>query len=417
MYSIYKGINKNSLEHRNMKKILLLGGSAQQVIAIKTAKRLGYYTVLCDFLPDNPGQYEADKFYLVSTTDMEAVLEVAINEKVDGVLAYASDPAAPTAAYVAEQLNLPGSPYKSVDILCNKDKFRAFLAENGFCTPKAKGYTEIKAAFRDLENGEFSFPVIVKPVDSSGSKGVSKINCIAEANELLEYAMSFSRGKRIIVEEFVEKLGYQIAGDGLSIDGKLVFRYFANDHFDTRCINPFVPISASFPYNMPAEIQDKVHSEIQRLLTCLNMKTSTYNFDMRIDDKYNVYLMEVAPRDGGNYIPDVIKYAAGIDLVECSVKAAVGEKIRLGDHTPHGYYSYFAVHSAKDGILDKVVFSKEAEKHILENHILKKPGDEIKAFTGANTTLGCLIMKFDSMEQMLYMMDHSDEWCQVKLRE
>ena len=87
-----------------MKKLLLLGGSAQQVVAIETAKRLGYETVLCDFLPDNPGQYHADKFYMVSTTDKNAVLEVAEKEKINGILAYASDPAAPTAAYVAEKL-------------------------------------------------------------------------------------------------------------------------------------------------------------------------------------------------------------------------------------------------------------------------------------------------------------------------
>ena len=93
-----------------MKKLLLLGGSAQQVIAIETAKQMGYATVLCDYLPDNPGQYAADTFYLVSTTDREAVLAVARAERVDGVLAYASDPAAPTAAYVAEQLGLPGNP-------------------------------------------------------------------------------------------------------------------------------------------------------------------------------------------------------------------------------------------------------------------------------------------------------------------
>ena len=91
-------------------KILLLGGSSQQIIAIKTAKRLGLYTVLCDYLIDNPGQYEADKFYLVSTTDKDTVLKVAKQEKVDGVLAYASDPSAPTAAYVAEKMGLPTNP-------------------------------------------------------------------------------------------------------------------------------------------------------------------------------------------------------------------------------------------------------------------------------------------------------------------
>lgn len=399
-----------------MKKILLLGGSAQQIIAIETAKKFGYYTVLCDFLTDNPGQYVADTFYLVSTTDKEKVLQVAEKENVDGVLAYASDPAAPTAAYVAEKMGLPGSPYKSVEILCNKDRFREFLAENNFCTPRAKGYTNLRIAMDDLKNNYFKYPVIVKPVDSSGSKGVSRIDNFDEANDKLEYAMSFSRGKKIIIEEFVEKFGYQIAGDGLSVDGKLVFRYFANDHFNTKCVNPFVPISASFPYNMPKEVQDKIHGEIQRLLDLLHMQTTTYNFDMRIDKDYNVYLMEVAPRDGGNYIPDVIKYATGVDLVECSVKAAMGENIELEDIKPEGYYSYFAVHSLEDGMLDKVEFTKEGSKHIIENHLIKKTGDEIKAFTGANTTLGCLVMKFDNMEQMLHMMDYSEEWCNVKLK-
>lgn len=400
-----------------MKKILLLGGSAQQVVAIQTAKELGYYTVLCDFLTDNPGQYEADKFYLVSTTDKDAVLKVAMDEKVDGVLAYASDPAAPTAAFVAEKLGLPGSPYKSVEILCNKDLFRKFLAENGFCTPVAKGYEDETNALEDLKEHYFRYPVIVKPVDSSGSKGVGRINSYNEAEEKIRYAMSFSRGKRIIIEEFVEKFGYQIAGDGLSVDGKLVFRYFANDHFNSACVNPFVPISASFPYNMPADVQNKIHNEIQRLLDLLHMQTTTYNFDMRIDKDYNVYLMEVAPRDGGNYIPDVIRYATGVNLVECAVKAAMGEQINLPEVNPQGYYSYYAVHSLKSGILQDVVFSEKAKEHILENHLVKKSGDRIETFTGANTTLGCLVMKFNNMDEMLYMMDHSEKWCTISLKE
>ena len=107
-----------------MKKILLLGGSLQQIKAIETAKKLGLFTVLCDYLEDNPGQYHADKFYQISTTDREAVLDVARTEEIDCIIAYASDPAAPTAAYVAEQTHLPGNPYRSVEILCDKEKFR-----------------------------------------------------------------------------------------------------------------------------------------------------------------------------------------------------------------------------------------------------------------------------------------------------
>lgn len=401
------------------KKIMLLGGSAQQVIAISKAKKLGYETVLCDYLSDNPGQHDADKFYQISTTDKDSVLEIAKEEKIDGILAYASDPAAPTAAYVAEKLNLPGNPYKSVEILCNKDKFRKFLKDNNFHTPNAKGYSDIDVATKDILNGYFKLPVIVKPVDSSGSKGVNKIEDCREVTDKLKNAISFSKSKRVIVEEYVDKFGYQIAGDGLSVNGQLVFRCFANDHFNSECINPFVPISASFPYNMPQEIQGKIHDEIQKLITLLNMKTCTYNFDIRIDNNCNVYLMEVAPRDGGNYIPQIIKYMTEVDLVECSIKAAMGEKFAISPSLSNNkkFMAYYAVHSLKSGVLDNIQIDPEVEKNnIIEKHILKNSGDEIYAFTGANTTLGILLMKFESMQQMLDMMDNSFKWIKVVLK-
>lgn len=400
-----------------MKKILLLGGSAQQIAAIETAKKLGYYTVLCDFLTDNPGQHHADKFYLVSTTDKEAVLEVAKQENIDGILAYASDPAVPTAAYVAQELGLPGNPYESVEILCNKDRFRAFLAEHGFCTPKAGAYCTVEDAVSALDKGKFRFPVVVKPVDSSGSKGVGRIDDVSEAEERLTYAMRFSRCKKVIVEEFVEKYGYQVAGDGLSINGKLVFRCFGNDHFDPDGVNPYVPIAASFPYYLPDEIHQKIHKEIQRLLSLLNMGNSTYNFDIRVDKDMNVYLMEVAPRDGGNYIPQVIQYLTGVNLVEYSVRMAMGEQVERPEETSvKGFASYYAVHSKYSGILDHIEIDSDIrEQHIVEEFNIRKPGKKVLAFKGANTSLGCYLMRFDSIEQMLNMMDHSDEWCKVVL--
>ena len=173
-----------------------------------------------------------------------------------------------------------------------------------------------------------------------------------------------------------------------------------------------------FPYNMPAEVQDKIHATIQRLLTLLNMKTSTYNFDMRIDKNYQVYLMEVAPRDGGNYIPQAIRYATGVDLVECSVKAAMGENIVLPQKIqPHGYWAYYAVHSLKDGILKQVKIDPIVEKeHVVENHLIVKSGDKIHSFVGANSTLGILVMKFKSMDQMLHMIENSDTWIQIEYK-
>ena len=98
----------------------MLGGSLYQVYAIKEAVRLGYYVITCDYLPSNPGHKYAHEYHNVSTTDKDAVLELARKLQVDGIVAYASDPAAPTAAYVCEKLGLPTSPYESVEILSKK---------------------------------------------------------------------------------------------------------------------------------------------------------------------------------------------------------------------------------------------------------------------------------------------------------
>lgn len=401
-----------------MKKVLLLGGSHFQVPSVKTAKSMGYYTITCDYLPDNPGHKFADEYHNVSTTDREAVLELAKKLKIDGIVCYASDPAAPTAAYVAEKLGLPTSPYHSVELLSNKDQFREFLADNNFHVPKARGYSfdEFDKLLKEIKT--FKFPVMVKPVDSSGSKGVRKIDSAKLLRDAVDEALIYSRCKRFIIEEYVEKYGYQIAGDGFSVDGDLVFRCFANEHFDASGINPYVPVGESWPYNMPERVHEKLHLEIQRLLTLLDMKTQAYNFDARIDEDENVYLMEVGPRNGGNLIAQVTEYATGIDMVSYTIKAAMGEDCS-GLHmvNPKGYWANYMVHSQKAGILDHVWIDESFQKHnIIEFEMMFRSGDEIDAFTGSNGTLGTMILKFDSKTEMLEKMDNMEKWVRVVTR-
>lgn len=335
--------------------------------------------------------------------------------QIDGIVCYASDPAAPTAAYVAEKMNLPTSPYRSVEILSNKDKFRAFLTENNFNVPKAKGYAydEINKMFTEIH--EFSFPLMVKPVDSSGSKGVKKVESEDELRDAVEAAMVYSRCKRFIIEEYVEKYGYQIAGDGFSVDGKLVFRCFANEHFDSSGINPYVPIGESWPYNMPKRVHEKLHNEIQRAISLLGMGTQAYNFDARIDKDENVYLMEIGPQNGGNLIAQVTNYATGVDMVEYTIKAAMGESCAdICMKKQKGFWSNYMIHSSKEGILKEVWIDEEFKKNnVVQFDMFYKIGEEIEAFTGSNGTLGTMILKLESMEEMLYKMDHMENWVKV----
>jgi biotin carboxylase len=391
----------------------MLGGSHFQVPSIQTAVRMGLYTITCDYLPDNPGHKYGHEYHNVSTTDHAAVLKLAKDLKVDGVVAYASDPAAPTAAYVAEQLGLPTSPYESVEILANKDLYRAFLAGHGFNTPRAGGYSSLAEA--EAGSGQFKLPVLVKPVDSSGSKGVSLLEDPSGLAKVVESALSYSRAQRFIVEEYVRMSGYQVAGDGFSVNGDLVFRCFANDHFDERNPNPFVPVAASWPYSRPKAIHDKIHSEIQRLISLLGMKTNAYNFDIRIDPADNVYLMEIGPRNGGNMIPQVIQHATGVDMAEYTIKAALGlDCSDLHMVEPSGFWAYYAVHSKRAGRLKALQIDPDFERaNVVQSDILSKAGDEVNVFTGSGDTLGTMILRFGSEDEMLSKISNMDAYVRV----
>lgn len=383
-----------------MKRILMLGGSTSQVCAIKKAKEMGLYVIICDYLPDNPGQYAADEFYQISTTDKEAVLELAKGLNLDGVVCYASDPAAPTAAYVCEKLGFPTSPYESVMVLSNKDTFRKYLKDNNFNTPKAESYTNLGKLKEDASS--FKYPVMVKPVDSSGSKGINKIYLADEIDWAYEDAMKYSRAKRIVVEEFIQKKGYQISGDGFSVDGKLVFRCFGNEFYSDNGIKEYVPLGECWPSFLSQEMQNKVHNELQRLITSLGMKTGAYNIEVILDENDNVYILELGARNGGSLIPQITQYATGVDMVEYTIKAALGEDCSSVCMTePVGYWSNYMVHSKTSGKLKKVHIADELKNNFVEYQTDFKEGDNVTAFENAGHALGTMVFKYETKEEML----------------
>ena len=386
-----------------MKKILLLGGSAQQVIAIETAKKLGYYTILCDYLTDNPGQNVADKFFLESTTDKEKILQIAESEKIDGIVAYASDPAAPTAAFVAEKLGLPTNPYRSVDILCNKDKFREFLKNNGFNTPLAKGFTDKGSAIQSIDR--FNFPVIIKPVDSSGSKGATVLKDKVGFEKAVDFAFSFSRGGRIVIEEFIEKEHpYLIGGDLFISDGKIIMWGLMNCHRDSR-VNPLVPVGKSYPPTISDEYLNAIKSTLQIMIDKLQIKSGAMNVELVVDSKGRVFPIDVGPRNGGNMIPDLLGCIFNVDVVKMTIKSAMGEMSTSNINEPKPYYATHNLHSAENGIYDHIEYSPEIEKYIIRKSEYKKPGDDVEYFDNASKALGILFLKFDSKEQMTDILD------------
>lgn len=382
-----------------MKRILMLGGSTSQICAIKKAQEMGHHVIICDYLPDNPGQYVADEFYNFSTTDKEAVFELAKDLNLDAVVCYASDPAAPTAAYVCEKLGFPTNPYESVMILSNKDTFRKFLKDHNFCVPYTEDYTDLDSMKRNAHN--FHFPVMVKPVDCSGSKGINKIYSASEYDYAFSDAMRYSRCKKIVVEEFIEKEGYQVSGDGFSVNGKLVFRCFGNEFYSNNGIKEYVPLGECWPSVLPNKTQVKIHNELQRLITELGMKTGAYNIEVILDKNENVYILELGARNGGSLIPQITQYATGIDMVEYTIKAALGEDCsNLELKEASGYWSNYMVHSTKSGKLINVELSDEIKENFVEYQTDYKKGDDVTAFENSGHALGTMVFKYKSKEEM-----------------
>lgn len=379
---------------------MILGGIKYQVPVIQTAHELGYYVITGDFLPDNIAHKYSDEYCNVSIIDKEAVLNAAQKLKIDGIMSFACDPGVTTAAYVAEKMGLPSvGSYESVCILQNKGKFRKFLTDNGFNVPMAKQYKRKEDALHDIDL--FHWPVIVKPTDSAGSKGVTKVTDVKQLPAAIDYALSKSFSKEFIIEDFLEKIGCSSDTDCFSTNGKLVLADFNAQRFDLNADNPYVPAAYTWPTTISKQHEEELRSELQRLMSLLNLKTSIYNVETRecVDGK--AYIMECTPRGGGNRLAEMIRYATGVDMIKAAVLGAVGENVPDISQKPYdGYWAILILHADKIGIFDHLWINEDIRDNVVETDLWIKDGDPVNGFTGSNDTIGTMVLRFDSQEMM-----------------
>ena len=398
------------------KKLMLLGGLRYLLPVIEAAHKLGIYVITCDYLPDNIAHKYSDEYHNVSIIDKDAVLTLARKLEIDGIMSFAVDPGVVTAAYVQEKMGLPGNPYESVCILQNKDRFRNFLTQHGFNVPKAKGFSSIAEAL--AEAYWYPWPVIVKPTDSAGSKGVTKVEHLEDLEPALKVAFEHSLSGRVIVEEFIEKQGCSSDTDCFSIDGELKFVSFSAQRFDESAPNPYTPSAYSWPSTFTKEQEEYLTSEIQRLLTLLGMRTSIYNIETRVGTNGKPYIMEVSPRGGGNRLAEMIRFATGVDLITNAVRAAVGEEVIEVEQKPYdGHWAEVVLHSDKDGIFQELLIDASVfNAKVIETDLWVKPGDCVREFRGANDAIGTLVLNFASESELVSALKELTRWVTVKVQ-
>ena len=397
---------------------MLLGGLRYLLPVIDAAHKQGYYVITADYLPDNIAHKYSDEYCNVSIVDKEAVLKEAQRLQIDGIMSFACDPGVVAASYVQNQMGLPSfGPFESVEILQNKDKFRMFLHKHGFNVPQAKGFDSVEAAMQEIY--WYPWPVIVKPTDAAGSKGVTRVDRAENLRPALEYAMEHSISGHIIVEEFIDKQGCSSDTDSMSVDGKLVFTSFCAQRFDDEATNPYTPAAYSWPSTFTKEQEEYLTSEIQRLITLLNLKTVVYNIEVRVAPNGKPYIMELTPRGGGNRLCEMLRYATGVDMITAITRAMVGDPILepIEQKPYNGHWAEIILHADKTGKFHELIIGRdEYQDYVVETDLWVKRGEHVDSFEGANNAIGTLVMKFPTAESLEYAITHQREWLKVVVK-
>ena len=402
------------------KTLLLLGGAQHQVCAIEAANRLGYRTVLCDYLPDNPGQYVADVFYLKSTTDRELMLEVARAEHIDGVISFGSDAALPSAAYVAETLGLPTNPLSSVEVLSEKHLFHPYLADHGFNAPQTKSFS-VDANPRDVLalTETMRYPVVIKPTDSSGSKGVTRLEQPDEEHvaRALAAAREFSRNKILVVEEYLTyEYPYLVGGDIFVTEGRVAFWGLMACLRDDA-VAGLVPVGKAFPVQLPAETLARLKDEVQRLVTSLDLQFGEMNLEVIVGPGGTPYILELGGRAGGNLIPLQLADISGIDLVEASVRCAMGDYSLPVDFDGNDKaIATHVVHARETGAFEGIDYDPELQAHIYRDYLYVKPGDHVERLQNGSQAFGHVFLRFDSADEMWELLPRVNDLVHVHVR-
>ena len=401
------------------KKLMLLGGSRYLYPVIKKAHDLGLYVITCDYLPNNDAHKFADKYINVSIIDKEATLQAAIENEINGIMSFACDPGVVTAAYVAEKMNLPfqGS-YESVAILQDKGKFRQFLIENGFNCPHAKSYTDVKAPYNDIDY--FTWPVIVKPVDSAGSKGVTKVEKLEDLPDAIQTALDNGHNGQFIIEDFLSFESYHSSTDPFTVDGELKYISFSDQLFDKDADNPYTPAFIIWPTTMKQEYQDYLSSELQRLMNLLHMKTGIYNIESVVGVGGIPYIMEVSPRGGGCKIAELQEMSVGVKVIENEIRKAVDMPLLPIEEQPiKGHWCEMIVHArpGQEGEFKHMNIREDIKQNnVRVVDMSTKPGDYVHPFTGANMALGDMFLQFPTRELLNEAIKDTTKWLDIVLK-
>ena len=305
-----------------MKKLLMLGGGFLQNFVIKKARELGYYVYCLDPATNSVGFAESNEHGLINIIDEDSCLAYALYKKVDGVLTAATDFAVLSMSHVANQMNLPGVNEETAKLIKNKAAVRKCLYE---AKADDTGYSYEISSEDDIARVRelMAYPIMMKPVDGSGSRGASKVEKTEDFDKACRFAMSGSISHRAVAEPFV--VGKEYGVESFVDNGEI--HVLAVMQKDMTQPPYYAELGHAIPSGLPVDVENRIKECVKKALVAMGVNHGSVNMDILVSDDYSVHIVDVGARMGGNLIGShIIPIGTGIDYMGNMIKAAVGDK-------------------------------------------------------------------------------------------
>lgn len=301
-----------------MKKLAIIGASYLQLPLVKKAKEMGIETICFAWEEGAVCKDICDHFYPVSTVDKEVILRICRDIKVDGITTIASDVAVLTVNYVAEQMGLIGNPDKYSQTATNKYLMRQCFMDSNVPSPK---FCLTEGTIPEAVKS-FRYPVIVKPTDRSGSRGVEKVDIPEELQAAIDRACKESFQKKAVIEEFVE--GREISVESISYKGRHYILQIT-DKVTTEA--PFfVELEHHQPSSLSEEIKNRVKEIVLNALNALHIQYGASHAELKITKDGDIRVIEIGARMGGDFIgSDLVKLSTGYDFLKGVIEVSLGD--------------------------------------------------------------------------------------------
>lgn len=375
-----------------MTKIMILGAGIYQVPLIETAKKMGLYTIVVSIPGNYPGFALADKVYYENTVDEDKILTIAKKERIKGIVTAGTDVCMKTVGRVCDAMGLNGLSYEASKVAVDKMLMKSRYEEYGVRTARFRQVsfddTDIKKTVQELE-----FPLIFKSVDSSGSRGIIRVDSFEEFDSAIQYVRENTRKDYFLVEEFIE--GEEFGAQAFAYDGNVSFILSHGDYVyqgDTG-----VPIGHYAPYNLSEEVIEDAKMQLRRAVKAMGLDNCAINADFILKNG-KTYVLEIGGRCGATCLAELVSIYYGFDYYEKILRTALDEDPDFSFKKPRTPNASHLLMSPKDGVIKSIENLNGPNDNICDVQFDYEPGDKVHKFHVGPDRIGHIITKGETLE-------------------